>query len=67
MESLFDACLQDSQLVTYNGITFGLRIIDRSFAYFRVSLLESLKRHRTGGEVRFLRLTAVKVRSTRYS
>ena len=53
MESLFDACLQDSQLVTYTGVTFGLRIIDRSFAYFRVSLLESLKRRRTGGEVGF--------------
>ena len=53
MESLFDACLQDSQLVTYTGITFGLRIIDKSFAYFRVSLLESLKRCRNGGEVDF--------------
>ena len=50
MESLFDACLQDSQLT---GVTFGLRIIDRSFAYFRFSLLESLKRRKTGGEVDF--------------
>ena len=65
MESLFDACLQYSQLVTYTGVTFGLRIIDRSFAY-RVSLLESLKRRRTGGDV-FLRLTAVNVRSIPYS
>ena len=53
MESLFDACLQDSQLVTYTGVTFGLRIIDRSFAYFHVNLLESLKRRRTGGGVDF--------------
>ena len=53
MESLFDACLQDSQLITYTGVTFGLRIIDRSFAFFRVSLLESLRRRRTGGDVDF--------------
>ena len=53
MESLFDACLQDSQLVTYTSVIFGLRIIDRSFAYFRVSLLESLKRRRTGGDLDF--------------
>ena len=53
MELLFDACLQDLQLVTYTGVTFSLRIIDRSFAYFRVNLLESLKRRRTGGEVDF--------------
>ena len=53
MESLIDACLQDSQLVTYTGVTFGLRIVHRSFAYFHVSLLESLKRRRTGGEVDF--------------
>ena len=54
MESLFDACLQDLQLVTYyTSVTFGLRIIDRKFAYFRVSLLESLKRRRIGGDVDF--------------
>ena len=53
MELLFDACLQDSQLVTYTGVTFGIRIIDRSFAYFSGSLLESLKQGRTGGEVDF--------------
>ena len=53
MESLFDACLQDLQLVTYTGIAFNLRIIDRSFAYFCVSLLKSLKGRRTSGEVDF--------------
>ena len=67
MESLFDACLQDSQLVTYTSVSFGSQNNRRKFRIFSCQSLGKFEATQNRRRGRFLRLTAVKVRLTRYS